>query len=175
MKCHMRWNLVKCVQRIFSSQCCSQGCCLSNWFSMATQQQSNQQADQSSCIRSIKPILCQGCKDTRSGTCCGCSDDAFLNHAPDLDRASIFYFILFCGCSGLADISMAECQERRSQVSMHLLWVAPLLLCEERLHLYVQVVPGPCVSVPVPGSRSLPLLLRQCLQHLLLPASGNMC
>ena len=22
--------------------------------------------------------------------------DAFLNHAPDLDRASIFYFILFC-------------------------------------------------------------------------------
>ncbi len=58
-------------------------------------------------------------------------------------------------------------------LSMHILWVAALLLREECLHLNVQVVPGPCVSVPVPGPCGLPLLLRQRLQHLLLPASGT--
>ena len=53
---------------------------------------------------------------------------------------------------------------------MNVLGVAALLLGEEGLHLNVQVIPGPCVGIPVPGSRGLPLLLRQRLQHLLLPA-----
>ena len=50
--------------------------------------------------------------------------------------------------------------------------VALLLLQQERVHLQVEVVPGPRVRVAVARARALPLLLRQRLQHVLLPAAA---